>query len=208
MATTEYDVRGADFLAEECAGLADSLRRVTVEVSGFGSGGGSGVIWHPAGLIITNAHVAPSTRGVVELWDGQTFDALVIRRSFERDLAAVWIEAPNLTAAPVRDSTTVRVGELAFAVGAPLGMPGTLTAGIIHSVGRVHPRARREWVQADVTLLPGNSGGPLADARGYVVGINSMIAGPLALAVPSSDVLRFLSGLIVEPVTPPKNEAA
>ena len=87
---------------------------------------------------------------------------------------------------------SIRPGELVFAVGNPLGIAGALTTGIIQAHGPADGRHSPHWVQADVRIAPGNSGGPLADARGRVIGINSMIAGGLALAVPSNAVERFL----------------
>jgi serine protease Do len=162
-----------------------------VQVRGRGPGGGSGVIWNADGLIITNAHVARGKNATVELWDNRTFEGPVIARDEERDLAAIKITAADLPAAPVGDSTALRVGEIVVAVGNPLGMVGAVTTGIVHAASGVG--RRQEWVQADVRLAPGNSGGPLANARGEVIGINSMIAGGLALAVPSSAVERFLA---------------
>jgi serine protease Do len=80
---------------------------------------------------------------------------------------------------------------LVFAVGNPFGVSGALTAGIVHAVGPTESADGRRWVQADIRLAPGNSGGPLANAQGHVIGVNSMIAGGLALAVPSPVVERF-----------------
>jgi serine protease Do len=87
----------------------------------------------------------------------------------------------------------VRPGELAIAIGNPLGFVGALATGVIHAVGPLRGLGRQSWVQADVRLAPGNSGGPLADARGRVIGINTMVAGGLALAIPSNSVRDFLS---------------
>src|SRR5207247_6092649 len=94
--------------------------------------------------------------------------------------------------AAIGDSDALRVGELVLAVGNPLGLNGALTTGVVHAVGSADSERGHGWVRADVRLAPGNSGGPLADARGRVIGINSMIAGGLALAVPSNAVGEFL----------------
>jgi serine protease Do len=102
------------------------------------------------------------------------------------------VAAADLPAAVIGDSDALRVGELVFAVGNPLGVSGALTAGIVHTMGLTEMADGRPWVQADIRLAPGNSGGPLADAQGRVIGINSMIVGGLALAVPSRVVERFL----------------
>jgi serine protease Do len=179
-------------LAADSAALAERLRRSAVTVRGRGPGGGSGVIWQPDGLIITNAHVAQGSQAIVDLWDGRTFEARVTERDARRDLAALVIDARDLPAAFIGDSRRLRVGELVLAMGNPLGVVGALSAGIVHTIGPHEGHGQEQWVQADVRLAPGNSGGPLVDARGYVVGINSMIYGGLALAVPSNAVERFL----------------
>jgi len=176
--------------------VAERLRRATVEVDT-----GSGVIWDAAGLIITNAHVARGPGARVKLWDGRSFDAAVVARDPRRDLASLRIEAGDLPAAAAGDSSALRVGELVMAVGNPLGFVGALSTGVVHALSR-------GWVHADVRLAPGNSGGPLADARGRVIGINTMIANGVALAVPSNSVIRMLRdgtdgiglGVVVRPV--------
>lgn len=162
--------------------VADGLRRSTVQVQT-----GSGVIWDTAGLIITNAHVAREPKLRVELWDGRRFTAELLARDVRRDLASLRIAAGGLPAMTPGDSSALRVGELVIAIGHPLGSVGAVTTGVVHA------RSRR-WVHADVRLAPGNSGGPLADAHGRVIGINTMIAGGLALAVPSNSVTQFLLG--------------
>jgi len=173
--------------------IAEQLRRSTVLVLSGARGNGSGVIWSADGAIITNAHVARSSQMRVQLWDGREFDAAVASRDIRRDLAELRVNAANLPAAPVADSSQLRPGELAIAIGNPLGFVGALTTGVIHAVGPLHPFGAQPWVQADVHLAPGNSGGPLADARGRVIGINTMVAGRLALAVPSNAVTNFLA---------------
>lgn len=194
-AAREFDARGTAFLSDALAQIADTLRASTVVVRGTRDGGGSGVIWSSDGLIVTNAHVAPNKFASVELSDGRTLKASVVERVPDRDLAALRVDASGLPAATIGDSTSVRVGQLTFAMGNPLGITNALTSGIVHAKGAVHPRARHDWIQAAIRLMPGNSGGPLADARGAVIGINSMIvAGTLALAVPSVAVVGFLGG--------------
>lgn len=185
---------GGGRLADELALLAQRLRKSTVSVSGRGPGGGSGIVWRGSGLIITNAHVARGPHAKVELWDGRALAAEVTARDPQRDLAALHVDANDLPAADIGDSSELRVGELVLAVGNPFGVAGALTSGIVHAVGAAGRRSLQQWVQADVRLAPGNSGGPLADARGRVVGVNSMIAGGLALAVPSRAVERFILG--------------
>ena len=196
--------------------IAEKLRRSTVVIQSGGRGGGSGVIWSSDGSIITNAHVARGMRVKVQLWDGRELDATIASCDSRRDLALLRIGASNLPSVSVADSSQVRPGELAIAIGNPLGFVGALTTGVIHTVGPLRGLGSQSWVQANVRLAPGNSGGPLADARGRVIGINTMIAGRLALAIPSNVVRDFLStgppdawlGVTVHPVRIPRRSAA
>jgi serine protease Do len=173
--------------------VAEALRRTTVQVSSGGRGFGSGVILSADGLIVTNAHVVRSSHAQVKLWDGRTLEAAVTSRDLTRDLATLLASASGLPAATLADSSKARVGELVLAVGNPLGFVGALSTGIIHAAGSVRGLGMNSWLQADVKLAPGNSGGPLANAQGQVLGINTMVAGGLALAIPSNDVARFLA---------------
>jgi serine protease Do len=192
--------------------IAEKLRRSTVLVYAGARGNGSGVIWSADGAIITNAHVARASQIRVQLWDGREFDAALVSRDTRRDLAELRISAANLPAASPGDSSQVRPGELAIAIGNPLGFVGALTTGVVHAVGPLRRLGSEPWVQADVRLAPGNSGGPLADAHGRVIGINTMVTGSLALAVPSNAVTNFLAadpidawlGVIVTPVRVPR----
>ena len=142
---------------------------------------------------MTNAHVVRSSQAQVKLWDGRTLEATVTSRDLTRDLAALLASGSGLPTATLADSSKARVGELVLAVGNPLGFVGALSTGIIHAAGPVRGLGMSSWLQADVQLAPGNSGGPLADAQGRVLGINTMVAGGLALAIPSNDVARFLA---------------
>jgi len=196
----------ADELTQTPAGLTDAfvemaeqLRRSTVQVRGRGPGGGSGVIWRADGLILTNAHVARGPQATIVLTDGRTLEATVTARDEQRDLAALQVNATDLPAALIGDSDALRVGALVLAVGNPLGLMGALTTGVVHAAASPDGPRDHGWVRADVRLAPGNSGGPLADAEGRVIGINSMIAGGLALAVPSNAVARFLRGASAHP---------
>jgi serine protease Do len=167
--------------------VAEKLRRSTVRVDGSGSG----VIWKP-GIIVTNAHVARKHRMKIELWSGDVIDAVVEKRDSQRDLALLRASSDAPPAQP-GDSDVLRPGQIVLAVGNPLGFVGALSTGVIHGQGSVRGLGRQSWVLADVRLAPGNSGGPLADAEGRVVGINTMIAGRLALAVPGNAVAVFLN---------------
>lgn len=183
-------------LDEAFSAVGEKLRRSTVQVFDGRRGAGSGVIWRADGWIVTNAHVVRGNSARVRLADGQSLDAEVIARASERDLLALHISASDLPAAEIGASTAARVGEIVLAAGSPFGVRGAVNAGVLHAVGPVPgpvPRVgNQQWLQADLQLAPGNSGGPLADANGRVIGINSMIAMGLGLAIPSHEVEQFL----------------
>ena len=165
-----------------------------------GRGAGAGVIWDQKGLVLTNHHVLAGRRSAsktsVVLLDGREFDAEVVKRGRDLDLALLRVETGSaLPAAPVGDSDALRVGQLVYAIGHPWGRVGAVTAGVVSGLGVVGgPRERARYVQSDVSLAPGNSGGPLLNARGEVVGINSMIFGRLALSIPSNAASAWLNG--------------
>jgi serine protease Do len=177
--------------------IAERLRRSTVQVFSQGhDGGGSGIIWSSAGQIVTNSHVARASQADVVLWDGRRLPARLVSRDARRDLAELRIESSvsesGLPAATAGDSDALRPGELAIAIGSPLGFAGALSTGVIHSVGPIAGMGRERWIGASVRLAPGNSGGPLADARGRVIGINTAIFNGLGVAVPSNAAVDFL----------------
>jgi serine protease Do len=172
--------------------VGEKLRRSTVQVFDGRRGAGSGVIWRADGWIVTNAHVVRGNSARVRFADGRTLEAEVIGRAAERDLAALYAAASDLPAAEIGASTAVRVGEIVLAAGSPFGVRGAVSAGVLHGIGSVPRVGKQRWLQADLELAPGNSGGPLADANGRVIGINSMIAMGLGLAIPSQEVEQFL----------------
>jgi serine protease Do len=179
-------------LAAELGDVAAALRRVTVQIRSGPGSHGSGVIWSPDGLLVTNAHVVAAPEAMVELWDGRTLAARVTRRDPARDLAALRAPAGGLPVAEPGDVRELRPGALVLALGHPFGTPA-LSLGVLHA-GSEAGGSRPRWIRADVRLAPGNSGGPLADVRGRVLGLNAMIVGGLGFAVPSTAVARFLRG--------------
>jgi serine protease Do len=174
----------------DLAALATDLRRVTVEVMGNGHAVGSGVVWAPD-WVVTNAHVAPREHALVRAAGAGGVPARVVARDARADLALLHVPGLGVSAATGAPAGELRVGSLVVAVGHPFGVRGALTTGIVHAMGAAEP-GRRSWIQSDLRLAPGNSGGPLADARGRVVGINAMIVGGLALAIPVDEVTRFV----------------
>jgi serine protease Do len=184
-------------LERDLLALAGTLRASTVAVhTGRGAGSGSGVIWSADGTIVTNAHVARTARVEVDLPDGRRVPGAVERRDDRRDLACIRIAADRLTSARYRDPGDLRVGEFVAAFGHPLGVRDVLSTGIVFAR---HRAGGDRFVRADVKLAPGNSGGALADAAGRVVGINSMVAGGLALAIPADAVAQFMGGSAAAP---------
>lgn len=182
---------------EAAAEISEQLRGGVAVLRGSGGGSGSGTVWRADGLVITNNHVATGETAEVAFADGRACAARVVARDPSVDLAALRAEECDLTALPTGDSSKLQVGQIVIAVGNPLGETRSVTAGIISGVGGGIAGGRlnlTEAVQANITLLPGNSGGPLADAGGRVVGINSMVIGPgVAIAIPSNTVERFLA---------------
>lgn len=175
------------------ARMIERAQRSVVQVRSGGRGIGAGVIWAPDGLVMTNHHVVAGGRRnvTVALHDGRTFGAEVVKSSGSLDLALLRLpgEATNLPAAPIGDSDALRVGELVYAIGHPWGSVGAVSAGIVGGVGELRGRSRgsfARYVRSDVTLAPGNSGGPLLNARGEVVAINAMVFGRMALSIPGN----------------------
>jgi serine protease Do len=170
--------------------LADRLRRVTVEVTSAGRATGAGVVLAP-GWVVTNAHVLREPRVAVRFPDDRRAAACVVARDGDADLAVLRVPevgVPAVSAAP----GAPRVGSVVVAIGHPFGIRGALAAGIVHAFAPVTPGGR-PWIQADLRLAPGNSGGPLADARGHLLGLNAMVVGGLAMAIPVAEVKRFVS---------------
>lgn len=155
-------------------------------------GSGSGVMITPDGYIVTNNHVIEDASTVeANLADGTTYNAEVVGQDAATDIALLRISGSGLPMACLGDSDKLRVGQLAIAVGNPLGFQSTVTAGVISALGRsLRSKAGRlieNVIQTDAALNPGNSGGPLVDSRGYVIGINTAIiqyAQGICFAIP------------------------
>jgi serine protease Do len=178
--------------ASGASGLTELLRGTVVEVRTPG-GCGAGIIWGGSGHIVTNAHCAPRGPALQIRADGQSYTGRVVAYSREHDLAL--ISAPRIGGQllELRDAESLRIGELVFAHGHPLGMRDSLAMGVVHDVARDARTHRPKFIVADVRLAPGNSGGPLVDADGRLVGINSMVVNGLGVAVPAHAAEQFVA---------------
>ena len=176
---------GPDFTAVYQA-VAPAVVEISVRKAGKVVSVGSGVIVDPAGTIITNDHVVTVDRVSVHLADGTTHAATVVGRQPASDLAVVRLVDPpaNLPVATLGDSSSVHVGDPVAAIGAPFGLQGSLTTGVVSALNRTlardatHPRIAG-LIQTDAAINPGNSGGPLIDTSGRVVGITTAIESPI-----------------------------
>jgi S1-C subfamily serine protease len=156
---------------------------------------GSGVVFTGDGFLLTNAHVVgKSTNGTAEFSDGTSAPFRVVGADPLSDLAVLRADGPTPEPAELGEADSLKVGQLVVAVGNPLGLAGSVTAGVVSALGRSLPargRVIEDVIQTDAALNPGNSGGALADAEARVVGINTAVAGVgLGMAVPVNDTTR------------------
>jgi serine protease Do len=195
------------FLGDAAARLRSSVVTIVDESRGRG-GHGAGFAWGQGDLLVTSAHVVSTNTAIVVTPDGRAVEGTVVGRDVDRDLAVVHAPKARVPAATTGDPYALRPGSLVFAVGHPLGVKDAVSVGVFQAVrpvpsgyGLAERRPRRgrspfiPWVQADVRLAPGNSGGPIADVEGNVIGVAAMIVSGLALAVPAPDVERLLASL-------------
>lgn len=175
-----------------------------------GKSSGTGVVLTDTGYIVTNCHVVEDATAVsILLTDGRSFNAQIVGADSVSDLAVLWIDAEDLTAAEFGDSSALRVGDLAVAIGDPLGigLRGTMTDGIISAINRNVASGGRTMtlIQTNAALNSGNSGGPLLNCYGQVIGINTLKIGAftdnagvegLGFAIPSTTVKQIVDQLI------------
>ena len=173
---------------------------------GYTQAGGSAVVITSDGFLITSAHVvARAAKGEASFSDGSELRFEVVGRDPLSDLAVIRVTASDLVAASLGDADDLVVGQLVIAAGNPMGLSGSVTAGVVSALGRSFPtregsavRVVENVIQTDAALNPGNSGGALADGRAHVVGINTAVAGNgLGLAVPINDITRRIIGALM-----------
>lgn len=198
-AYSELVVSVADRLLPAVAGLRPAMERGR-------EGSGSAVVITPDGFLLTSAHVvARSRRGIASFADGREAEFEVVGADRLSDLAVVRARVGDLATAELGDAALLRVGQLVVAIGNPLGLAGSVTAGVVSGLGRVLPtragagmRVVENVIQTDAALNPGNSGGALADSNARVVGVNTAISGiGIGLAVPVNDATRQIIGALM-----------
>lgn len=180
MTTVENDLL-LDAYSRAVISVVDAVGDAVVKIEA--RGGGSGFVFAPDGLVLTNAHVVEDARRLaVILPDGRRYQGSVVGADADTDLAVVKISASDLHVARFGDARALRAGQMVVAIGNPFGFQHTVTAGVVSATGRsLRARTGRLMsglIQTDAALNPGNSGGPLANTRGEVVGINTAVIAP------------------------------
>ena len=199
MTATSIALDATTLFRDAARSLADSLGRAVVQVRNRDSGsGGAGLIWGASGLVVTNAHCAPRGATLEVGSTGRWRETQVIAYHPPHDLALLAASSLGNVPLEIRGAESLRAGELLFAHGHPLGVRDALAMGVLHDVARDRRSGQPRWIVADIRLAPGNSGGPLVDADGRLVGINSMVVNGLGVAVPAVLVQQFVEHVLAK----------
>ena len=199
MTATSANSNTATLFRAATTSLADSLAGAVVQVRSQSTGsGGAGLIWGGPGLVVTNAHCVPRGAAIEVESAGRWREARVIGYHPPHDLALLAAPSVSGPLLEIRDAESLRPGELLFAHGHPLGVRDALAMGVLHDIARDRRTGTPRWIVADVRLAPGNSGGPLVDADGRLVGINSMVVNGLGVAVPAALAREFVDRVLTK----------
>jgi S1-C subfamily serine protease len=193
--TPPEEIDALDAYSRVVVTVADQLQPAVVNLRvgrGHHGGSGSGVLFTPDGFLLTNAHVVQKFASVrIRLNDGQEVEGRVVGSDPWTDLAIVQAQGNKLPHATLGDSAKLRVGQLVVAIGSPFGFESTVTAGVVSALGRslrtITGHLVDDVIQTDAALNPGNSGGPLVNSRGNVIGINTAVIAPaqgICFAIP------------------------
>ena len=185
-------------LNDDLAEVIGKVRQSLVRISNDRGGEGAGTIWHPDGLIVTNRHVIAGTHRLrVTLQNGERYPAQVLAEDPQTDLAAISIPETDLPCVEPGDSRSLKTGQWVMALGHPFGITNAATGEIVIAAGTrlgdMEFQNGHDWLAVNLVLRPGHSGGPLFDAQGRLVGVNTIMNGPaVGVAIPVDVIKHFL----------------